>query len=314
MNKKYDIITGLDLCVDFIVECGNVTPQFNQTEQLIEKYELELGGSSCIFALQASKLGLKVAGVGSVGKDYFGKFILDKLNNNNIDISLIKVDKTIKTGVGIILNRHTDRAILTYSGSIDGVYNWQFSDDLIRQAKHIHIGSYFLLKKLRPFLKDILIKCKSEQVTVSLDTNWDPQDKWNGGLSEILPMVDVFLPNENEAKLISRQSNLTEAIQWLKDRIKVVVVKMGEKGAACYKGEVQYHLPCLNVSVTDTIGAGDSFDAGFIYGYLNGYKLEKCLQTAIICGSLSTRNPGGTGGQGYLKEILSHVDCPSQSE
>ena len=311
MKKKYDIITALDLCVDFIVSCGNVIPQFNQIEQMIESYELELGGSCCIFATQASRLGLNVAGVGSVGEDHFGKFILDQLKSNKVDISHIRIAKNIKTGVGIILNRHTDRAILTYSGSIDGADKSHFTDELIQQTKHLHIGSYFLLQKLRPCLKEILINCRSLGITTSLDTNWDPENKWDGGLSEILPLINIFLPNENEALLISGKNHLEEAIEWLQKRIEIVVIKMGEKGAICCKGDYRKHLPSLNVSVVDTVGAGDSFDAGFVYGFINGYSPDKCLKTGIICGSLSTRKPGGIRGQGFISEIMNLMDGQS---
>lgn len=305
MKKKYDIVTALDLCVDFLVQCGRVVPEFGQKEQIVEDYNIELGGSCSIFACQAAKLGLKTLGVGVVGEDSFGGVIMDKLSGAGVITDRIKVDSSYKTGMGAILCLDGgDRAILTYNGTIDAVGSEDISDDIILDTRHIHIGSYYLMKKLQLHYLEIVIKAKKAGATVSLDTNWDPEEKWDSGIWDIMPYVDIFLPNENEAKLIARKSSPEEALKFLSDKVPVIGLKLGKGGGAAYAGGTIYKAPPVDVKVVDTVGAGDSFDAGFVYGYLSGYDMNKCLQIGCICGSLNTSRAGGIAGQPDLNDVL----------
>lgn len=302
--KKYDIITALDLCVDFIVNCANVVPAFGQTEQIIENYHLALGGSSVIFACQAAKLGLKVAGVGSVGNDRFGEFILEQLKNSGVDISMIQVDQDIKTGMGLALTKNDgDRAILTYPGSIDGVEYKHFSSELVSSARHIHIGSYYLLHKIRPHYPDILKTAKALGTTVSLDTNWDPGGVWDSGVMQIMKYVDIFLPNVNEVCYISKVDSVDKAVEYMKHQVALLVVKKGKEGAEVFWGKESRRQPAAAANVIDTVGAGDNFDAGFVYGFLKGYDIDTCLKIGCIVGSKSTEMPGGTAGQIHIKQL-----------
>src|SRR5690554_682105 len=120
MEKKYDIVTALDICVDFLIQLGDVEPKFGQKEQLVSNYELELGGSSCIFACQAAKLGLKTVGIGTAGGDMFGRFAPEKLEQAGVITEHISVNPELRTGMGAALCKDDgDRAILTYMGTID---------------------------------------------------------------------------------------------------------------------------------------------------------------------------------------------------
>lgn len=307
MNKKYDVITVLDTCVDFLVTGGDVIPEFGQKEKLIGDYNIEMGGSCGIFACQTAKLGLKTAGIGVVGKDAFGQMVIEKLGQAGVILDHLKVDKAQKTGVGIALCTDGDRAILTYLGTINAVGIECFSDELLSNSRHIHIGSFYLIKKLQPYYKQIVKKAKEYGTTISLDTNWDPAEKWDGGVWDILPYVDIFLPNENEAMAITKKDNLEDALKVLNEVVPIIGLKLGKKGAATYYRGKYYSAPSIDVKVVDAVGAGDTFDAGFIYGFLKGYDIEKCLQIGCICGSMNTTRAGGIAGQIYAEELLKLV-------
>lgn len=305
--KKYDIVTALDLCVDFLIDLGNTDPQFGQKEKLVDNYSLELGGSSAIFASQAAKLGLKTAGIGKVGDDFFGNFILEQLKTTGIICEHVTKDQHLKTGIGVGLCKKDDRAILTYLGSIDAVDIADYKDSIIENTRHIHVGSYYLMKTIQPHYKNILKKAKNAGATISLDSNWDPDEQWESGIQEIMPYIDIFLPNENEALAISQTNNLDEALERLSGIVPMVVVKKGKYGAtALYKGEM-YATQALNIEVKDTVGAGDSFDAGFMYGFLSGFDTQTCLKIGNICGSLSTTKAGGIAGQPNIKTMNQHL-------
>ncbi len=135
-----------------------------------------------------------------------------------------------------------------------------------------------------------------------MDTNWDPTERWNDGLTEALRHVDVFLPNEQEALAISGAPSLEIALERLNRRIPTVAVKQGAQGATVRQGQASAHDPGFRVGVVDTTGAGDSFNAGFLYGYLHGWSLSDSLALGCACGALSTRGAGGVSAQPTLVE------------
>lgn len=304
MEKEIDVLTFGDVCVDLILSGKDVVPEFGQTEKLIDGYSLELGGSCCIFASQTAKLGLKTVLVGKVGRDQFGKFVMDTFKDVGIETDNIIVTEKEKTGISIALNKGHDRAILTYNGTIDALGIEDINEELLKKTRHLHIGSYFLMKKLQPHYPEIIRKIKSYGATVSLDTNWDPENKWERGLWDIIPLVDMIFLNENEAMAITKCDDLTAAIEKLRKLVPAVVIKQGENGAQLFSDEGAYASKAIEGPVADTVGAGDSFDGGFVYGFLTGKTKKECLDIGSICGSLNTRQYGGVKGQPLLKELL----------
>lgn len=301
-TKKFDVLTVFDSCVDLIVDLGDTVPEFDQKEKLVRDFGLYMGGSACIFAAQCAKLGLSTAGVGVVGKDTFGQLVSGTLRDCGVDTSYLREDGTVKTGLGIALVRGKDRSILTYDQSIQEVESSWVTQEMLEHTRHLHIASYYLLKNLRPGLEEILRQAKELGVTVSLDTNWDPEERWELP-EELLKQVDVFLPNEAEIQLLSGKKTLAEAIDYYLQAIPMVVVKRGEQGAVAATRERREEVPAKKVSVADTVGAGDSFDGGFLFGYLQGYSLEKSLEIGVACGSGNVSCFGGYNGQPTLEQV-----------
>jgi sugar/nucleoside kinase (ribokinase family) len=159
-------------------------------------------------------------------------------------------------------------------------------------------------RNLLPLLKDI----KKNGTTVSLDTNWDPNEEWDNGIWNVLPYVDIFLPNENEVKAITRETDIEKAISILKKEVAIISVKKGKYGASTYVDNKIINMCSIDVAKIDAVGAGDSYDGGFIYGYLTGKDLETCTQLGCVCGSLNTREVGGTKGQPKFKELLENLE------
>ena len=306
-KHAFDILVAGEINPDLILS-GNVVPEFGQVEQLIDSADLTIGSSSAIFACGAARLGLKVAFVGLCGEDIFGRFMLDELSQRGVDVSGVIVDPTVRTGLSVILNRgiQGDRAILTHLGAINRMQAEQVTDSLLQKARHLHVASYFLQTSLQPGLPDLFQRARALGLTTSLDTNWDPSGAWFG-MDEVLGGADVFLPNAHEAMAVSGASDLENALQTLSRKIQVVAIKCGGEGAWACRGDETVRVPALPVQVVDTVGAGDSFDAGFLYGWLNGWSLIKALALATACGSLSTRRAGGTSAQPTLEEAIGYL-------
>jgi sugar/nucleoside kinase (ribokinase family) len=299
-SKRFDLLVAGEINPDLILT-GDVEPVFGQAEKLIDSADLEVGSSSAIFACGAARLGLKVAFAGVCGDDFFGRFMLAEMTKRGIDISHIVVDPALQTGLSVILNHGSDRAILTHPGCIAALRAEQIPDDLLKKSRHLHVASYFLQTALQPGLPDLFTRAHSLGLTTSLDPNWDPFGEWRR-LDALLRSVDVFLPNAAEAQALSGAPTVEAALDELGRICNTVAIKVGEQGAIAVRAGRHARVPALAVAVVDTIGAGDSFDAGFLYGWLKGWSLEESLGLGVACGSLSTRAAGGTAAQPSLDE------------
>jgi sugar/nucleoside kinase (ribokinase family) len=228
--KQYDILVAGEINPDLILSGSNVTPRFEQGEILIESAELTIGGSAAIFAAAVAQLGLRVGIIGIVGRDFFGQFMLDRLAERGVNISPVIIDETLQTGLSVILSRRTDRAILTYLGAISRLRGEQITDDLLIRSRHLHITSYFLQTELQPGLPDVLRQAKSHGLTTSLDTNWDPDERWGPELDAVYLLVDVLLPNAQEARYLGGGATWQEGARTLSERGPLVAVKRGAEG------------------------------------------------------------------------------------
>jgi len=301
----FDILVAGEINPDLILT-GDVTPEFDQVEKLVDSAALTIGSSSAIFACGAAQLGLKVAFIGICGDDVFGRFMLDEMQKRDVDVNNVIVRSDGQTGLSVILNHQSDRAILTHSGLIAELQASDIPDALLSQSRHLHIASYFLQTKLQPDLPTLFRRAHSLGLTTSLDTNYDPSEQWLG-FDELLSYTDVFLPNQTEALSITKSSHVESASRQLAQKAKLVAVKLGAEGALACQNESIVRTNSIPVDVVDAVGAGDSFDAGFIFGCLNNWTNEKSLRIACVCGALSTQQAGGTNGQPTLEEAMKYV-------
>jgi sugar/nucleoside kinase (ribokinase family) len=264
-------------------------------ELLASGLALTLGSSSAIFAHNLALLGTKVGFISKTGGDPLGKIALERLAASGVDVSRVKqAAGRTPTGLTVALPYLQQRYILTFPGTM---FEMQYSDidmEYVRSARHLHVSSFFLHRALRPRMAELFRQAKAAKLSTSLDTNDDPENKWDRDLLDVLKYVDIFLPNDREAKKIARTDDLSKAINFLAGLVKVVIVKRGSAAAICRSGEEQCSLVPPSVKSVDDIGAGDSFDAGFIHQQLRGAKLEDSLAFANLAGAYSTIKEGGT--------------------
>ncbi len=298
---KYDVAVVADLCLDLLMT-GKVKPIYGQEEQIVDDYAIEVGGSAAIFASQFRKLGGKVGFIATVGDDPFGSILLDKLSKLDISTENVNVKPDVKTSVGLGLSYFEDRAMLTYPGSMASLSAQEvINSEVLKNTCHLHIAGYFLLDQLFDLWPEVLVDLQSKGITTSLDTNWSPNNNWEK-VKDLLPYINVFLPNEEEAKNISGRTDIVEAGKWLSEFSEIVVIKRGGEGATIFNGKNNFHLEIPselteNLKIADTTGAGDNFDAGFLREWLKGKSLRECSVTAIKCGTLSLSEMGGIKAQ-----------------
>jgi sugar/nucleoside kinase (ribokinase family) len=301
-GRDIDVLVLGEINPDVIVRAPDPRPVFGQVERLVDSIDLVVGSSSAIFACGAVRLGLRTAFVGVVGNDSLGRFMLEAMRMHGVDVTACRVDDAVPTGASVILTTGADRAILTASGTIPLLRDEHVPDALVERARHLHVGSVFLLDALRPRLASRLRAARLAGLTTSLDANWDPRETWDGGLLDALAETDVFLPNAAEATRIAGTDDVETAARALVARgPRVVVVKCGTDGAIAVEWDgTLTRVPALAVDAVDTTGAGDSFDAGFLAGFLDGRPIRDCLALGVATGSLSTLGIGGTEAQPTL--------------
>jgi sugar/nucleoside kinase (ribokinase family) len=300
---------GLDLLVlgdcnpDLILASPDLAPVFGQVETLVESAELVIGGSGAIVACGAARLGCSTAIAGVVGDDLFGRFMTDALRDRGVDVSAVVVDPTALTGVTAVLARDGDRGMLTFPGTIAALRADTVDPQLIRRARHIHVSSFFLQRALTPDLRALFADARRHGTTVSIDPNWDPSGSWDDGLHGLLGAIDILMPNAAEAMHISGLEDPGEAARALSASGATVAVKLGAEGALAVQAGAQVNARAPDgPAPVDTIGAGDSFDAGLLAGLLAGEPLEQALKLACATGTLSTRARGGTAAQPTLAQ------------
>ncbi len=285
------IVIG-DLNVDIIVIGSSQLPVLGH-EISCKDIKAVMGGSASIFACRLAQLDAEVDVFGKLGNDENGRIVLKTLNSSKVGIDKLKIDDSIRTGVTLSLTYPENKAQITSTGGIDVLSVSDIKPGLFRKYNHLHVSSIYLQRRLLTSLTEIFEEAKEEGLRISLDTNADPLRQYDH-IDEILKYIDIFLPNESEAKDITGSTNVKEAIMKLSSKVPIVVIKCGNKGAI---GEINRKIVNVNpikIEPVDTTGAGDSFNAGFIYYFLNKNKgFKTSLSFANALGALSCLYIGG---------------------
>ena len=303
MNKKFDVIIVGELNVDLILNGIENTLQIGK-EIFSRNMTLTLGSSSAIFANNLSRLGSKVTFIGRIGKDSFADVVTSSLAKSGVNINNLITSAENQTGITVALSYGEDRAMVTYPGAMSDLTQDDIKDEDLHKAQHLHVSSIFLQEGLLPNVHLLFQRAKSLGLTTSLDPQWDPHENWNVDLKALLPYVDIFLPNEIELKNIASADTVEKAVQNIKSFSNHIVVKRGIKGAILFYKNNQIEIPAfLNKEVVDTIGAGDSFNAGFIHAFIQKRSLEDCMKMGTIAGAINTTAAGGTKAFENIEQI-----------
>jgi sugar/nucleoside kinase (ribokinase family) len=292
-EKRFDITIAGELNLDLILY-GLPEELPRERELLADKMMLTLGGSSAIVAHNLAALGSKVGFASCVGSDSMGETALAMLTHSGVDVSQVRRDSAEQTGLSVSLQGGGSRTILTYPGTIFALRLEDLDLDYLSSAKHFHLSSFYLQRGLQPDVPDLFRRMKAKGLTISVDCNDDPGDRWDGGIREALKYADIFLPNEREVMRISGRATLEEAVNRLAEMVPLVVVKAGTQGAIARRGSETFRSPAVKVDAVDAVGAGDSFNAGFLHQYVRGADLAACLRFGNLTGALSVTRAGGT--------------------
>ncbi|WP_417444357.1 carbohydrate kinase family protein [Joostella sp.] len=313
MQHKELLVVG-ELNVDLILNQIQGFPKIG-TEIIADKMNLTLGSSSAIMAANASAIGINTAFCGVVGNDDYGTFIEAELEKKQVSAEFIKKTNEHQSGITIVMNYDQDRANVTYCGAMEALTIDLIPWNDIKGFKHFHLSNFFIQKGIRKDITEIFKKAKECGLTTSLDLQWDPENKWDFDYKECLPFVDVFMPNKEEIFALTKKNTIKEAVSCIEEYANIIVVKMGEEGSIAFKNKEEYKATVFNnPELVDSIGAGDSFNAGFIKKYIEKAPLKECLRVGNLMGALNTTAAGGTTAFTNLESIKETIKSKFNSE
>lgn len=306
--RDWDVLALGELNLDLVLT-GLKSMPVPGHEILAQRHSLVLGSSTAICAAAMAGLGLDTHLLAKTGQDLYARRCLELLKELGVDSSLVHQDPDTQTGVTISLSYGEDRALVTYLGAIAALRAEEVDCEVFRRVKHVHVGSFFLQSALRPGLAELFRKAHEAGATTSLDAGWDDAEVWDYGIREVLRHTDVFFPNELEAAAVTGRQTIPEAARELARYARHVVVKCGGDGAYLVSGDKELQLPAYrDIQVVDTTGAGDSFNAGFLYGFVHGLPLEVCMEYGNACAAISITRLGGAAQCATLEEVHTIIE------
>ncbi|MFY9852634.1 MAG: carbohydrate kinase family protein [Terracidiphilus sp.] len=292
-SRRFDITLAGDANLDILLYGlpENLPPE---RELLAGGMAIRPGGSAAITAHNMAALGHSVGFITTVAGDDLGKLCQAELRQAGVDLSRCVPVEHTQTGVTVLLQHELRRHMFTYAGA---TFHLSYSDldlDYLADARHFHMASYYLQRSLTPQIPLLFATLKEAGLTISLDPNDDPAQQWDRCILEALPFVDLLMPNEREACLLAAEPDLDKAIAILRSLVPLLVVKRGVNGASAFSGSQSWHAPSRPIKVVDAVGAGDSFNAGFLHAWTRGRSIEQALGCGNLAGAWSTTASGGT--------------------
>jgi len=303
MSKIVYIIGELN--PDVILSGPEVKPEPNK-EKLIEHFELTLGSSSAITACVLARLGAEVRFVSIVGDDEYGRFCVEMLERFGVNAERVLFTDREKTGVTFSLSNPSDRSLLTYMGTIPWVEpNIIPMEEMLREAGHVHFGSFYLQERMKTHWGELFRQAKKAGITTSFDLGYDPHERWDRETVEgLLAYTDYFVPSETELAHVFGTAEPERLVEELPAARGFVAVKRGGEGASLVDPEGRWlNAEPFAVQPIDTTGAGDSFNAGFLYASLCEETLAERLRFASACGAMATLRVGGVNGAPSAGEV-----------
>lgn len=297
------ILVAGELNVDLVFRDCQAFPAPGR-EVLAEEASVVPGSSSMICAMGLARLGNPVVFAGKVGVDGWGGFCVSALQGAGIDVTAVRHDPGLRTGITASFSTRSDRALVTFAGAIGALRAQEIDDARLAAADHLHVSSYYLQRALRPDLKTLFARARAQGLSTSLDPGFDPEERWGDEWHDLLAEVDLFLPNDVELAGISGCATPLDGLRTLHNGRTRTVMKRGRHGCVTLDGAgAMIESPAFAMDAIDSTGAGDSFDAGFLHAWLRGLPLAAAMRWGNACGALSTRGVGGTARQADTAEV-----------
>lgn len=300
MKEKIDVVCAGILVADILCSPIEKVPE---PGELMSTEEIFLfgGGHAHNTSISLARLGARAGVIGKVGRDTFGDFLKEDLEKEGVDISKISVSDRFETSKTIIILTPTEDRRFIYTPGANADFSIDDIDfDYVSQAKVLYLGGYGVLSKLNEDSLVRLFKFAKEQNLVTVLDVIIPHTEinWINKCKQVLKFTDFFLPNTDEARIITGQIDPgKQAEEILKYNSEMtVVITMGKEGLLVRTKDKVVQASAYKIKTIDPSGGGDAFTAGFIFGVMNDWELEKTVKFASAMGASAGRKMGCTPG------------------
>jgi sugar/nucleoside kinase (ribokinase family) len=266
---------------------------------LAEQLLLTIGGCAANVAVDLAKLGVSAAVVGRVGDDVFGRVVADMLRQRRVDVSALQISSAVETSQTLIINvAGQDRRFIHTFGANAAFRATDIPLERVTRCRVLYLGGYLLMDGVQADeLVPIFAAARRSGAKTVLDVVTPGPADYLPRLEQILPHVDVFLPNDHEAQLILGEKDpLRQAQRFQQLGARTVIITMGERGSVLVGPNVRLWAESYRVPFVDGTGGGDAFAAGYIDGLLRGLDEEGCLRIGSAVGASCVRAIGTTTG------------------
>ncbi len=298
---KFDVIGFGALNIDMLFKVDKLASA--EEESFIENYKEACGGSAANTIVGLARLGCKVGFIGKVANDREGKMQLDSFKDEGVDTSsIVEATKGRSGSVMGFVDRKGARALYINSGVNDFVEPREIKWEYVSQTKLLHLSSFVGEKSFRAQKK--LLSSLPGGVEISFDPGSLYAQKGFAVIEPLIRNSHVFMPNAFELEVLTGEEDYRKGADYIiSTGVKIVVVKLGSKGCYVTDGAEKLSVAPFKVKVADTTGAGDAFDAGFLYGLLHEKSLFECGQLGNFVASRSVMAMGARAGLPYAKDL-----------
>jgi sugar/nucleoside kinase (ribokinase family) len=265
---------------------------------LADQLVLTIGGCAANVAVDLVKLGVPAGVIGCVGDDVFGRVVAEMLREHRVDVAGLVVRPGRPTSQTLIVNvQGQDRRFIHTFGANAAFTARDIPLDA-PDCKVLYLGGYFLMEHVRPGeLAAVFAQARDKGMRTVLDVVTPGPAHYLPRLVEVLPEVDVFLPNDHEAHLITGLSDpLEQAEMFHRMGARTTIITRGDRGSVLVAEGLRLRAETFSMPFVDGAGGGDAFTAGYIVGLLQGREPAECLRIASAVGASCVRAIGTTTG------------------
>ena len=298
-----DIIGWGALNVDRLCKVNEFAPMDGET--FIYDETKSCGGSASNTIIGTAKLGLKSGYVGKIGSDSNGQMMKEYLIENNVNTDhLIESDGETGEVIGFVDNEGNRKLYVTPKIN-DKIYNEDINRDYLLDSKVLHLTSFVGLNPDDPSINTQfeLLDELSSNITISFDPGMLYVNRGKEFMDKLIAYTDILLINESELLITTQEEDFEKAVEKIAPKVDILVVKRSINGSFIKKDDEEYNIGIFNVDTIDTTGAGDAYNAGFLFGYINGYSLEESGIIGSYIAAQSTTKTGATEAIPNIQDI-----------
>jgi sugar/nucleoside kinase (ribokinase family) len=306
MGKQKSCLALGDINIDFSIYANSYPPEGGEIHG--ERSFFRLGGSGCNTARVLQKLGVPTYLAANIGSDVFAQYALEQVDNEGLDPYLIYQNPGEQTGfIMVLVSPGAQRTMFGDRGANALPFQLDRVLGKLNDADHLHVSGYNLLgKEQYEVVHKIIIKARNAGKTISLDPGYVSAHKFKDRIFTLLPYIDIFMPSTIECDLLAGDIDIKNRIPFFLDKgCDVVVLKQSEKGSRFVNSQVDITIPAISIkdqTFYDSTGAGDCFNAGFLYGFLTNDSFEDALRLGNAAGFALITYPHG------IQDIMQSAD------